>query len=37
MINGEKNVTYMEAVDLTKPLPRDMELVEEVKEKTEEK
>ena len=31
-INGEKNVTYMETVDLTKPLQRDMEWVEKTEE-----
>ncbi|MCI6468074.1 MAG: GerMN domain-containing protein [Faecalicatena sp.] len=31
-INGETNVTYMETVDLTKPLQRDMEWVENAEE-----
>ena len=31
-INGETNVTYMETVDLTKPLQRDMEWVEKAEE-----
>ncbi len=31
-INGETNVTYMETVDLTKPLQRDMEWVEKTEE-----
>lgn len=32
-INGEKNVTYMETVDLTQPLQRDMDWVEKKEKK----